>query len=119
MNINNLRTISELTELSATPVNLVEMLLSNTTFFEIEKDNITYKISGINVYNAIKSKLEYDILTRFVTLATDQIITGKKTFSENGIIINDCNLQCYSSNNTSILSCNTPIDGIALSACWA
>lgn len=112
----NIRTISELNDL--TDINLLSTVSIN---FEISKtsDNEinTYKISGKSFIEFLSTYMENIFDNKYVSLTANQDVRGKKTF----IDTLECTQRLYCNNKSSdpILVCNTPISGVALSACWA
>lgn len=114
MSSKNLRTITDLDQHN---INSISDILSDDIYFEISKRDgsdtiITQKISSSQFINTLSAAIMQSVSAQFVTLTTDQTISGEKTFT-NKMILSSNN------DNNSLLSCNSPIDGIAMSAWWA
>lgn len=113
---NNIRTISQLTELE---LKSFSELNSENLFLEVSKkegDTVkTYKLSMNKFLNLLFTRIHDDGDTRWVTLASDQDnISGKKTFINNVNFNNGTKID-----ENGVIHSDKIIEGTARRAYWA
>lgn len=118
--LHNIRTISQLDNF---PISNIGSISSDNICFEISKQDTTgiqtYNINAKDFIDAIIDETMSRVYRNFVTLSGDpQTITSNKVFNSNLSCLKNIVL---SSNDITkpLLSCNSPINGIAMSAWWA